>query len=518
MLVEALNILIENAFQAVCKYVEESAADVQGRLSLVCRPADKRPTNEREPGEVLLEFRNSSGPIDEEMYKHLAAQVPQPMTRQMHAKGSRKKGGSGFGHYFARRVISSYCGGQEWRRQLDAMVEPVNEDGLVCIRVNLLEPDPTSPAQTCTRSQVRKVVQEVFKSAAVTLPAESDGAARFSLPANVKLNELIKLAKEVLVAAREDEIDTMFKELQNTVGMDIKRHTYRFRDRLRQACSRQAALVASDGPRRERLSGLVAELADEPKSESFRLLCAWLLEQDQKNRDLLEGLARDDDGQESLWEAPNAEPGEKVVDVGSRDRLRRFLEVHWQAPADLFSPEERAKLRKEFVRFGQHLKQPADTEEGFAELLLQTFEVHDKTKLSVPVREKVAARFKPAFWSVREEVAGPCLCLTVRLSEGQPSPAGVGDDHARPEVVTEQVLKKDFTANLEGRKFLKFRRSLEALNKKTDPVQARLELKRFPPKGKGAGAGDVPFWEVRLVLQALQPVDTAGDVASATGG
>ena len=88
-----------------------------GRLSLTCH------RSEVPDDEVLIELCNSSNPIHKEVLKVLNSPVPQPMTTEQHRVGSGKRGGSGFGHYFALRVISGFCGGREERRKLDVKLD-----------------------------------------------------------------------------------------------------------------------------------------------------------------------------------------------------------------------------------------------------------------------------------------------------------------------------------------------------------------------------------------------------------
>jgi hypothetical protein len=508
-IVEALNILIENAFQAFCSFVRQDDGDGQGRLGLVCRPGEPAP-GEHAPGEVLLEIRNSSVPIEEEMYKHLVAPVAMPMTAARHARGSGKKGGSGFGHYYARRVISSFCGGQKWRRQLEVGVDQVNEEGLVCVRVNLLEPDPTRSREQ-HRDHIRAAVEKVFPRALASLPPLPDGPS-FYLPEDPTLEDFLELVRDLLAAARAAEVHRMSLELQ-TVADYIKDNTQRFRRQLGHAFRlRAAALTGADGAgRRQRLERLVRELSDKQglPPESFQALRGWLLRLDKNDRDLLQELAQ---GGDEFWAPPDTESGENAVDADSRDRLRRFLGRAWQAPVDVLSPEEQANLRARLAPFTPHLRRPADTPDGFGDCLRKTFHTDAAADPGLPVLEAVEEEFKPEAWSVRLEASGESLTLTVRLSEYEPADGLVAEDRrdAAPraeqpgetEVVTEQALKRYFTVNKVGRKFLKYRRAFQALAKKK-ALREPPEFRRFPRQGAGAEGGQEPFWEVRLVLQAV---------------
>ena len=86
-----------------------------------------------------MEIRNSSAGVDPEWLKILNSETPQPIPSQRYDRATgKKRGGSGFGHYYARRSIAEFCGGRSDRRKLDVQLAEL-PDGTVLVRVNLLE-------------------------------------------------------------------------------------------------------------------------------------------------------------------------------------------------------------------------------------------------------------------------------------------------------------------------------------------------------------------------------------------
>jgi hypothetical protein len=508
---EALSILIENAFQALCSYVTRHEGDRKGQLSLVCRPAEAGATSGAGPGEVILEIRNSSLPIADEIYRHMVGSVAKPIPTTVHARWSGKEGGSGFGHYYARRVISSLCGGQELRRQLNVEVEQVNEEGQVCVRVNLLTPRAELPLEY-TGDHVRAAVAKVFPG---SLAPSSFGTAEASFKFPGIIEEFFKLTKDLLEAARAETIDRLYDELRLYTQVGIKNSLQHFLEQMQLALGRwSAALTDADGAKlRPRLEGLVRDLNDKQAlaRESFSTLLDLLSRHRKENPDLLRELA---EGNGEFWSRDGAESGESTDRGDARDRLRRFLASGSLTLADLFSPDDEKRLGGRLARFRPHLMRPADTTDGFRDILVTAFHTDGATQLTVPDRARVVEKFKPISWLVFESASSEYLILKIRLSESGPRGGFGVEDRSEAvsasesshelESITEEALIKRFSRNQLARRFISYRRALQAMA----PERSReglVEIRRFPSELASVSNDGEAFWEVRLEMPAVLP-------------
>jgi len=394
-LAEALNILAENAFEAMWKHVEEGVASSAAengrkriaRLRLVCRPSDEV------PDEVLLEFENSSLPL--KFKDVLNADVPQPVSaRQYHGSSGKRKGGSGFGHYHARRTVRELCGGRAERRQLDVSISGVGSDS-VCVRVNLLAPRQTAGKAVPGRGLLQEAVKSFdgasdglvrqLRDEIDRLPADS----RYALPGDVEPAWLFDAARRMLLADRNRKIDSLVGEARgacSTVVFAVDEVVAELRSLITLAASAPEPAPAAGEVARE-LSGV--------RRGSFEDLAGLLSRRSAERtpfwRELIEG------GSERL-----------------QSRLRRFTTTASLSAEDLLTEADAAAAARNLARYDRFL---SDESRAAGWKLLMARMKSDGNGQPVPERDPLAAALRAEHWSARVGCEEGSLRLSFRLGD-----------------------------------------------------------------------------------------------------
>lgn len=404
---EALNILVENAFQAFWEYLEPGSdrPAKPGLLRMICRQSRER------TGEVLIEISNSTAPIDGSVLLVLNDKVAQPMTQQQHASKSGKKGGSGFGHYYARRTVSELCGGREARRDLDVKIDYVEETGLARIRVNLIEASSRG-LQSLSAEQVQAEVRRNFDREFALGPEAAGG--RFHLPQNVDARSLFNLIRRLLVADREALENAFLSWWRSRVCSMLSDRCDSLRKRL---LDRLGALAESDPDGRERwreiLKQIQADGVARVRRSSFHDLRRFL----QQVRDRGDGsLVQIIQGHESL---------ERLL--GSFATGSNGFELE---PQSLIGAGEKEKIAKELERYKLHLRKDLEIKE-LPRLLLEDID-HDERGRPVPSSDGVSNLLKPSQWRLDKTIRNGSLHLAVSLIDGDPADVKIDLSHSRP--------------------------------------------------------------------------------------
>ncbi|HWW61878.1 MAG TPA: hypothetical protein VN181_10960, partial [Thermoanaerobaculia bacterium] len=251
LLDEALDTLIDNAFQALLSYldikIQSQEPNVVGRMGMICRQ------DEANNDEILLELRNSSNALAPRLLEELNADPPRTVSAAIHAEVSGKKGGSGFGHYFARRIVSEYCGGRQARRQLDIRIG--YEAGLARTRLRLLKAQ-AGGTRAITAADLSRALTSEFKDAAdLTRDLRLEDGAGYRLPSELQLRGLLRTLRDTLAEGWKTKFDDFF----HFVKLGLCQELMACADILRNG------LIESIGkaePAHPELLGLVALLRD----------------------------------------------------------------------------------------------------------------------------------------------------------------------------------------------------------------------------------------------------------------
>jgi hypothetical protein len=447
LLAEAVNTLFENAFQALWAYAEKrrgsrGGAPTVAHLGLTCRPGGSQ------PGEILLEIRNSSDRIDEENLRIFNAEIPKPLTSQQHRKGSGKKGGSGFGHYFARRVVEDFCGGRAAQQQL--RVDFANDAAAdqVVITVALLRAADAEPVQV-PRDDLISAAEGAFHEVAASWQSEladgPSGARRsYLVPGDTKIIDLFDVARRLLAADREARIDDLFAYLRDSVCGELKDSTERLKEALLKALRSPA-----DGPR-ARMEAVARDLDGNPdlRVESFHDLARWLKALRSDDGEVLDELAR--------------------RDHGFSEALAALLQDGVLRPAQILPEDARDEFAERVSAFRPFLHA------GEAPDLLTTLMEElgtDAEGRPQPTRVAVSGAFKRGEWECRVRAHGPEIRFAFHLFDGPPV-APIGGDGDRRLSASEStprdglgraaILDK-YQDEFLGRAFVQYQESLEAL-------------------------------------------------------
>lgn len=379
---EALNILIENAFQAAWGYLREAAGDrVPGvvKVGLVCHG------DEKQPDEILLEIENSSRGLDPEFEHVLNAVPPQPISTQRYSRsGGKKQGGSGFGHYFARRIISEFCGGRDARRRLDARIQDLGEN-LTQVRVNLLaarEPRPHPIHIDELLGAAVKVfdpLRSQILEAAESLPRKTS----WTLPDNIEADALMQSVRTLLEADRQLKENGLCDSLaRDRLCRDLKSQTEKVREGLERALASRlgkedtkSGQSVPSAPLAEMRLGLTAGAV---RREAFHDLQEWLVGWNQRAPKIVEPLIRSDKKLHGL--------------------LRPLLESGRLEPVDLLTPAQKKTLLERFELFRPYLHEQA-WKRGL-EALFDDLKQDVKGR-PVPNRETIISLLREEHWGFR---------------------------------------------------------------------------------------------------------------------
>ncbi|MFC1597008.1 hypothetical protein ACFL5Q_03585 [Planctomycetota bacterium] len=397
---EALNILIENAFQAMWAFILETATAkrqddglLTARLGLRCRASeDKR-------DEVLLEIENSSNGLNPEFKKILNAAIPQPISAQRYTKSSgRKTGGSGFGHYHARRVISEFCGGPQARRRLDVWIDETDNDS-VLTRVNLLKAVLADPRTVPGReildraaSVLGEVSEELEAAIRNALETEPEGTL-YAIPGDVDVSALFEVIRTLLIADRQLKEEALFSLAKLDACRDIKFSARKTRRELIALLRPSEDSDPPDAAAKEMLQ----DLEDKRKTRdlSYHDLCLSLQRWHQRCPELVRNLI---------------EQGSEVL----KRRLRPFCEDGEFQPLDLLSEKERESFASNFRDFEPYLKE--DVVAKGSEAILEHLQ-SDESGRPVPNREVITAAFRPESWACQVMRTDAQLTFAFRLSD-----------------------------------------------------------------------------------------------------
>ena len=224
---EAFRILVENAFQATWAWAAQESAQAAAQVPRQKGESERPPARARlqlfaessDGGdEVLLRFRNSTREIGQSVLEQLQAETPTSISAQRHAAGSGKRGGSGFGHYHARRIVSTLCGGREHRRNLDIRFEWQEGETHAWTTVNLLAARPLQP-------KVVKVGDVLALASAranqkLQRPAGLDESASCLFPGELHARDLLAVIEELL-DAEQRRVVAHLRSLAKSIWMAV---------------------------------------------------------------------------------------------------------------------------------------------------------------------------------------------------------------------------------------------------------------------------------------------------------
>ncbi len=489
LLEEALNILVENAFQALWshmqKQVRDKKAPVVARLRLVCRPSEDR------PDEVLLDLRNSSGPIPEKQLEEMNADPPRTLSAQLHSELSGKKGGSGFGHYFARRIVSEYCGGRQARRQLDARISYEARRREARTVVRLLAP-AVDGYRTISLKDVASSVASVFKDAAAAnqpVLALEDGANRYYMSKGFRLRSLLQLIRELPAADRELKIKELTNFLENGVcenlrsGVDaLRADLFRYLDQTKASQPDLSRRLEELQDRTVCRNGCLHELNDFLKNWRKRDTTSW--------KRLVTDVRADSGavpGFQSL--APHVESIQNGADL---------------VPGAILTRGQRESFARRLAKFGPYLTKTAhEAGTGFFLDSLAGFEMDAAGGgIPIPVRTHVAGAFRRAIWEYAVEPSASDVAVTIRVQYPPDERATAhGVDRLREEVLTPKQLRQTYSSKMVGRTIVQYWDDLQSRSGAHETPIGDLRLVRYIPSTNDVA--DVPQWVARITLNAL---------------
>ena len=442
LLEEAINILVENAVQALWSYVQSeletaaaNSAPIEGRLQMVvCR-------RQGCPDEVLIEIRNSSKPIHEDNLKILKAPVPRPMTSQQHSAVSGKSGGSGFGHYYARRVISTFCGGREFRRKLDVDISHDPQRAEAIIRVNLLEAKPAEsqvifvadlvpPSESAFGPDLVRKLQDAL--------IDKPKKLRFRFLGDIRLIDVFHVARRILDADRQAEMDRLMGWTRDRLCAAIRDSTVRFRDSV-VAMVEQAALDDSARNMRGPLAAFAADLRNNRtcRKGSFD--------------DLIRVLHR--------WAQDHATVMQQLISsASSGDSALLCLNNGSLKALNLIPEQKQSELEKDFERRGFWCllqNQPGDNGPRYSNLV-QKLGVTENGG-PVPDQSVVSDLMRPARLDYRIEASESRIHLALRLYDGEYGQREIAlNAQSGKDSLDAKSIRTRFSAKQLGRIFLQY--------------------------------------------------------------
>jgi hypothetical protein len=420
LLIEALRILFENAFHEMWKHAHRTG---KGRLSLVCRKQEDR------RGEVFLDFRNSTLPINDLILKALGAKVPTPIPEKVHAEGSGKQGGSGFGHYYARRVISKFCGGRANRRRLDVeMIYDKNESPNDCLmRVNLVE-DASPGLVPLTLGRILAEAKAGFSGAEpAAAPHAAEGEREFLFPGKGSVSELARVVRSLLEADREARVAEVLSELEDYYFGELKDVS----ETWKRKCGEAARTLGQPVP-----GGLEESLTD---TETPCQVLNWLAALHEQDKEKAEALL----SQEQFGDGLRG-PARKVLESLSGDKKKQW--------SDLVADEQMTVFADRLRKYDALLAEPVSENGGLAVFSC----LREENGALAPDRRELEKQLKKPQWSWAASLDGGGLHLAFRLADGAGADltdagrASGGTVISRPELLTK------FKEKLLGRTFVQY--------------------------------------------------------------
>jgi hypothetical protein len=436
---EAFNILFENAFQAFWSYLGSSTGQIElspGVLKVVARKSEEA------RDQVLIEIGNSSQPIDPADLRVLNDNVPQPMTRQQHSAKSRKRGGSGFGHYYARRVVGDLCGGREARRNLDVRIEYVALTGLAKVRVNLL----SVAGEGVNAVALEDLQTEVKRNFDRPLALAATGSEKFRFPASVAVKDLFDLARRLLMADRETVENKLFKWWQSDVCSTLGRRC----EKVRQALFEQLKELSSDpdsAQSRAALGQIKNNDVGRIRRNSYHDLRRFV----NQLRDRELGLLRQ--------VAESSKPLRKAL-IG-------VLEGGTLDATNLLEAAERRSFEEAFEEYEPFLRQRIPQMEVMNTLFADLEQ--NEYGMPVPSRDRLTSLLAEPCWSVGARIKNGKLHLAISLVDGDPTMAPIDLELDQPQRDQDMAFLTKY--RFFGPTFHSYARSFErSSSENTDPV------------------------------------------------
>jgi hypothetical protein len=380
LLDEALDTLIDNAFQALLSYLETQIQEQQpaivGRMRFVCREHDET------DDEILLELRNSSNELAPKLLAELNADPPRTVSAAIHAEVSGKKSGSGFGHYFARRIVSEYCGGRQARRQLDIRLQ--YDRGVARTQLRLLKAQKGGYHTIESQDLIHALASE-YKDAAVLAKEEiaADARIRYCVPGDMQLRGLLRTLRDVLSEDAELSFDDLLNLFRTGLCAELIWQVDALRDRLAAKIEEAASFHPELGRRAAQLRD-ISECRKGSLHDLNRVLEEWRAEE----RDTLQTVLS------FMREGPENKPADGIV----IEQLERVLKGDGLNPEILIPDRQRSGFAKKFRRFSPYFKTIALTD-GLGALInsVDKFDT-DADGFPMPSKRILAERFcRPRF-------------------------------------------------------------------------------------------------------------------------
>jgi hypothetical protein len=479
---EAFHILFENALQAVWQYAHRNIATnaVMYRIGVICAPAEE--------GEISIEMYNT-GELPGSLRELLNSNPPKPVSRTVHNMVSQKKGGSGFGHYFARRIVIDFCGGSQARRPLDISIrQPDEAIPYVVSRIRLLGSLTAMPVLV---RDFGKLVQKAFPSADVLAPG--DVHEETTVPAGIDLERLF----ERVAALLRDERSSVVQELEQCIT-DAPMNEIAPLLRLFPQATESALRSVAKGKNAKRFQSASTELSN--CEMKFDELVDWL----KRNADLLPVLQSVD---ESRWLAQV----DSTTNVPSkfsqaRELIEQYLQRGTLTIADMVSADKREEILSDLQdpTNARHLSREATLADVDALIDAMSIDPQSGQLLLPPGR--LQALLKPLRWLiVRAKSPDRTVVYRFTLTSRTPSAGDVEDSVQQLPVPAATIVKRFGNA---GRWFNRFHEVLAAL-----PGEDRGSLEFFDYRRTSAAEVIEP--SVRLVLGRRRSVGSLSSAGAA---
>lgn len=403
---EALNILAENAFQAAWgrlqKQLDAGKAPDPVQVRMVCRSVAG--------GEVLLEIINSGEPLTNQFKEDLNAEVAQPIRGRRYSRsGAKKHGGSGFGHYFARQIVSETCGGRQAGKKLDIEIDNVEAgegrapSHLVRVLVNLLEARPANLRKVSVDGVLKAAERVVGKRPEVRSNGPKTGDENRPrecwLAEDIEPGEVFQAMRSVLEADRQRKQEKLLSFLRDDLLPTVELGPRELAGDLRESASHLIENASAKNKSRARLEQLVRELdALLSESISFEELEEWLEGWRERKPQLIEQVVANG-------------PTAQVPMLAHQ--LERWLREGGFSPLDLLTPADHTRLENTWQSFEPFVR----TEHG-VEVLLEILDEHrQEIKGSKTVPECVRRLFKARDLAPAYKTADGHLEITFELPD-----------------------------------------------------------------------------------------------------
>lgn len=409
---EAFNVLFENAFQAFWSYLGSTTGQAGPRLGVLKVVVRM---SEEVRNEVVIEIGNSSQPIDQAVENLLNDPTPQPMTRKQHSTKVRKRGGSGFGHYYARRIVGDLCGGRKARRKLDVRIKYEKAASLAKVDVNLLaagEGVQVVSVDDLEAEVARNFIKDRQAGGIGSIAQESTSGAgeRFRFPAKFDVEDLFEVVQLLLAAKREALENKFLSWWQSDVCSTLGRRC----EEVRHALFENFKKPSLDATRAQIESESLASV----RRDSFNDLQRFVHRVRDRDRSLLGQVAQ----------------GNKLLQrTLARPLAGRDLEAeHLLKVADV------GEIRKEFEQEYTQFLRSSNSDFDLMNTLLSHLG-EDEYGMPAPSRDRLTDLLAEARWDVRGQIENDKLHLAVSLVDGDPTAIVVDLNRDGPDQVEEMA-------------------------------------------------------------------------------